>query len=468
MKRRHFLASAAALGAAASPLLLTGAQAQAVDYKALVCIFLYGGNDGINMVTPRDATRYGQYAAVRGQLALPQAQLFSSGSGWGVDYGLHPSMSALGTAWTDGALAPVFNVGPLYQPLTKAEFRAAPNNGKIVPDSLFSHSDQQTLWETAYHDVFKPTGWGGRAAQTRPTTVMSVGGNGRFGISELAAPLVLPGPGSGFGIDGYFGGNQAMRRTALDTLYAQADTPILHNAFAGQQRDAFSVATALAPTLQITPGNTASEPINAAFAPVTSGGNLTSGLARQLYQIAKLIEYRSSLPSSIGSTRHVYFATMGGFDTHGDQIAGNSLTGDHANLMKELADASAAFYGAMKTLGLVNNVTTFTQSDFGRTFAPNSSNGTDHAWGNMQLVLGGSVIGTSSYGAYPELRIHGANDVGQDSWENEGRWLPTTSVDQYAATLLRWWGLNEGQIDGVLPNLPNFGSARNVGFMKPA
>jgi uncharacterized protein (DUF1501 family) len=465
MQRRHFLwSTAATMAGAAVPSLLPGAvQAQSSDYKALVCIFLYGGNDGMNMVAPRDATRYSQYAGVRGALALPQGSLVPLGT----DYGLHPSMAALSTAWADKALAPVFNVGPLFQPLTKDEYRNFQARGKTIPESLFAHNHQQTLWETGYHDVSRRTGWGGRAAQARSSLVVAAAGNGRFGLADMQAPLVVPGPGAIFGLEGPFSGQNAARRTALMALHADASPQLMHGAFAGQQRDAFAVADRLAATVRINPRDNPGEAINAAFAPVTDAGrNLTTGLAKQLYQIAKLIEYRSSAPPAVGNTRHIYFASLGGFDTHGNQVAGNAMQGDHAGLMKTLADAMGAFYQAIKDLGLASNVTAFTQSDFGRTFAPNSSLGTDHAWGNNQLVMGGAVNGNASYGAYPELVLGGPNDVGESQSERQGRWIPTASVDQYAATLLRWWGLADNQIDSVLPNLRNFGSARSLGFMK--
>lgn len=466
MQRRHFLVSAAAasLAAATGPTLIpTAVQAQAVDYRALVCIFLYGGNDGLNMVTPYDTTRHAMYSAVRGAVALPRASLVQLNA----DYGLHPSLAALGTAWTEGALAPIFNVGPLFQPLTKDEYRNFRARGKTVPDSLFSHSDQQIQWETAHHDILLRTGWGGRAAQARSSLVVSVGGNGRFGLSDMAAPLVLPGPGSSFGIEGNFANQNARRKTALELMHAEAAEQTMHNAFATQQRDAFTVADRLAPTLRINPRDNASEPINAAFAPLIDGNrNLTTGLARQLYQIAKLIEYRSTAPLSVGSTRHVYFAQLGGFDTHGDQVAsGDATAGQHAGLMKQLGDAMACFYQATKDLGLAGNVTTFTQSDFGRTFASNSSLGTDHAWGNNQLVMGAGVVG-GTHGAYPELVLGGPDDVGVADWEKQGRWIPKISVDQYAATMLRWWGLDDSQVRGALPNLGNFGSSAYLNFMR--
>jgi uncharacterized protein (DUF1501 family) len=465
MQRRHFLSTAAAVmaGTTLSQLMPRAAQAQSVDYRALVCIFLYGGNDGMNMVAPRDSTRYGQYAAVRKLLALPQDALVPIGT----DYGLHPSMGALSNVWSAGALAPVFNVGPLFQPLTKNEYRNFRTLGKVVPESLFSHSDQQGLWETGYHDATMRTGWGGRAAQARSSLVVSAAGNGRFGVGDLQAPLVVPGPGSNFGLDGYFGGPAAARKSALMSLYGESGQQQIYNAFASQQRDTFAVSDALAPTLRINPRDNPGEPINAAFASVTNAtGALTTGLAKQLYQIAKLIAYRSAIPAHVGTTRQVFFASLGGFDTHGDQISGNALQGHHAGLMKTLADAMAAFHQATQVLGLASNVTTFTQSDFGRTFAPNESLGTDHAWGNNQLVMGGAVNGNTTYGAYPELVLGGPNDVGQDSWELQGRWIPTASVDQYGATLSRWWGLSESQIDSVFPNLVNFDSARSLGFLQ--
>ncbi|MBA3773452.1 MAG: DUF1501 domain-containing protein [Ramlibacter sp.] len=464
MQRRKFLCSAAAAmaGAAVTPLIPGAVQAQSADYRALVCIFLYGGNDGLNMVVPRDSARHGQYAAVRQALALPQGSLVPLGT----DYGLHPSMAALSGTWAEGALAPVFNVGPLFQPLTKDEYRNFIARGKTIPDSLFSHSHQQGLWETGYHDATRRTGWGGRAAQERSSVVVSAGGNGRFGVGDTQAPLVIPGPGANFGLEGYFQGPAAATRTALMALHAERDAQELHNAFAAQQNNTFAVSGSLSSILQINPRDNPGEPLNAAFAPVTgSNGALTTSLARQLYQIAKLIAYRSSAPAGVGGSRQIFFASLGGFDTHGGQIEGNAMGGHHAGLMKTLADAMAAFHQSTKSMGLGANVTAFTQSDFGRTFAPNDSLGTDHAWGNNQLVMGGAVRGNATYGTYPELALGGPNDVGTAGWELQGRWIPTTSVDQYGATLLRWWGLDDGQLNGVLPNLQNFGSARSVGFL---
>jgi uncharacterized protein (DUF1501 family) len=202
--------------------------------------------------------------------------------------------------------------------------------------------------------------------------------------------------------------------------------------------------------------------IDTAFAPFTAAGKITSGLGNQLYQLAKLIAGNATVQGN----RQLFFASMGGFDTHGNQlVTGSPLEGDHARLLKELGDALAAFNAALTNLGLANAVTTFTQSDFGRTFAPNNSTGTDHAWGNQHLVMGGAVKGGLTYGSYPELVLGGPNDVGQEAWELQGRWIPTTAVDQYAATLLGWFGATDAQLDTVLPNLKNFGTVRRLAFL---
>ena len=458
---------AGALGAGSvGNLLLNARPAHAADYKALVCIFLYGGNDGMNMIVPTDATRYGQYAGVRKGLSIPSASLVPLG---GVPFGLHPSLSALASVWGEGSLAPVFNVGPLFQPLTKAQYREAAANSEILPDSLFSHSDQQILWETGSTDSLTRTGWGGRAAETLATVnpVISVSGTARFGSGTLQTPLVLPGPGSTFGAYGLQAGDtwapQVARKAAIDALYAQGQDAVLGDAYTAAQRDAFAMSSRLGALVKVKPGDVDATPaIDAAFAPITAGGKIISGLGNQLYQLAKLIAGNATVQGN----RQLFFASMGGFDTHGNQlVAGSPTEGEHARLLKELGDALAAFHTALKNLGLGGAVTTFTQSDFGRTFAPNNSTGTDHAWGNQHLVLGGAVKGGATYGTYPELVLGGADDVGVNPWELQGRWIPTTAVDQYAATLLGWFGATDAQLDTMLPNLKNFGTARRLAFL---
>ena len=470
-RRRWLMGSGATLAGALGAgslgnLLLNARPAYAADYKALVCIFLYGGNDGMNMIVPSDAARHGQYAAVRAGLAIPRASLLPMGS---VPYGMHPSLSALSKVWNDGKLAPVFNLGPLFQPLTKAQFRAAAPNSETVPDSLFSHSDQQTLWESGTTDSLTRTGWGGRASESLGTVnpVISVAGSARFGLSTLQTPLVLPGPGDTFGAYGLQAGDtwapQLARKAAIDAMYAQTQDSALGDAYTAAQRNAFTMSERLGALVKVKPGDAEALPlIDAAFAPIIVNGRISTGLGNQLYQLAKLIAGNATVQGN----RQLFFASMGGFDTHeGQSITGSPTEGHHARLLKQLGDAMAAFYTALKNLGLSNAVTTFTQSDFGRTFAPNNTTGTDHAWGNQHLVMGGAVKGGATYGTYPDLVLGGANDVGVDAWELQGRWIPTTAVDQYAATLLGWFGASDTQLAAVLPNLRNFGAARKLGFL---
>ncbi len=467
--RRLWLKKSAALLAGsglAGGLMLGSRVARAADYKALVCIFLYGGNDGMNMVVPTDTTRYNQYAGVRQALAIPRNALVGLGSS---GFGLHPALGALAPHWNSGMLAPVFNVGPLAVPLTKAQYLAEPEGSPLIPDSLFSHSDQQILWECAGSDALARTGWGGRASNALATTnpVISVGGNGHFGVEDLRTPLVLPGPGSGFGAYGLRPEDTTwepnrLRKVAVDAMYAQAQSVDLATAFASQQTGAFEISQRLSGLVATMPGDTGSVPaIDAAFAPMVSDGYFTNGLAAQLYQVAKLIQGHNTVQGD----RQIFFATMGGFDTHSGQVNyGDPANGEHAGLLHALGDALAAFQSAMVGIGMAPQVTTFTQADFGRTFAPNSSLGTDHAWGNHQLVMGGAVKGGKTYGTYPTLVLGGPDDVGVEDWELQGRWIPTSAVDQYAATLLSWFGATDAQLNTALPNLAHF-SQRTLGFL---
>jgi uncharacterized protein (DUF1501 family) len=471
VRRRDWLrfvggaAGLAALGGAGS--LAMPRSAQAADYKALVCIFLFGGNDGFNMVVPTDTTRHTQYGVARSSLALPKTSLLQL---TGSDYGLHPAMASLKPLWKLRHLAPVLNVGPLAAPLTKAQYLAAGPNSELVPDNLFSHSDQQRAWEGASTDSLARTGWGARATETLATSypVISFGGNSRFGSGEQGFALALPGPGGVFAANGLtqadlaWVGNQK-RKAAVDALYAPSQTGQLAEVFASTQRDAFAMSDRLAGLVAGKPGDPGvPAAIDRAFAELIDGDQLSTDLAGQLYQIAKLIAGREQVQGD----RHIYFASLGGFDTHAGQVANDDNTqGLHADLLRELADAMAAFHDAMQNLGLGQQVTAFTQSDFGRTFVPNNSQGSDHAWGNIQLVSGGAVLGGATYGSYPTPVLGGPDDVGVEAWELQGRWIPTASVDQYAATLLGWFGATAAQLDTILPGLSAFGSARSLGFM---
>jgi uncharacterized protein (DUF1501 family) len=454
------LAGGGLFGAGLLPsLLMAPRPAHAADYKALVCVFLYGGNDSHNTVVPSDAAGHAAYAAVRGPLALPRSSLVGL---TGSAFGLHPALAALRPHWDAGRLAIQFNTGPLVQPLSKSQWLALPENSPLAPQNLFSHSDQQVLWECGGPDPLAREGWGGRAADVLATVnpVISLGGNGRFGVSDRRMPLVLPEPGDFFGA--YGTGAQelqwapiAARKAALDALLAQDSGSALGNAYTAQLRDAFVVSSRLSATVAASPGQRSEfAAIDAAFAPLTAQGRLTTPLARQLYQTAKLILANAVVQGN----RQVFFVQLGGFDTHANQIAaGGVLEGQHARLLAQLGDALAAFQGALAATGVAGAVTTFTASDFGRTLLPNSTSGTDHAWGATQLVLGGAVRG-GLHGTFPELVLGGRDDVGQESWERQGRWIPTTSVEQYAATLLAWFGASDAQLAAALPNLRNFSS----------
>ncbi len=473
LSRRQLLRRGGAWGVAAgaggiaapllSSLLAHRASATDDDYKALVCLFLYGGNDGINMVPPRDAGRHAQYSAVRGALALPRGSLQPLDA----DHGLHPAMASLAGAWNDAALAPVFNVGPLFAPLSKAEYRAATAGDPRIPDSLFSHADQQRLWEAAASRSIERTGWGGRAAQLMASVnpPISFGGNAHFTLSDSGAPWVLPGPGSDFGAVG-FGASDAptlARRAALNALLHEPQKSPLAEAFAAGGRDAFALEGRMAALISPPPDPANdSSGIAQAFASMIDGGVFANDLGAQLCQVARFVHGRAS----VGGARQLFFVQLGGFDHHANQVGSSPLNGQHAALLGGMAQALAAFWNALKAIGMANRVTLFTESDFGRTFAPNDTFGTDHGWGNNQLVLGGAVAGGRCHGRYPELVLGGPDDVGLNDGEQQGRWIPGASVEQYAATLLRWWGLDEAKLDAALPNLRNFGAARDMGFMR--
>ncbi len=441
MKRRAFLRSvpaAAALGGGVFAALQRSAHAaafEAQDYKALVCIFLFGGNDGNNMLIPID-DRFAGYAAGRGRLALSRSELLPIG-----DFGLHPQMSGIRELWTRGKAAAVANVGPLSEPLSLAQFRAG---SARIPLNLFSHSDQQQQWHTGSADGSLRTGWGGRVADLvmsanggaqALTTALSLGGRSTFQTGVRATPFTLS-PSGRFGFSAYpkdatddplsraFGKMIAQRRDHLfeaawlDTMNRSIETQRIFN-------DVVNRAT----------------PIATVFP--------ASGLANQLKTIAQLIAGRASL----GVKRQVFFASLGGFDTHGeDQLR------DQAELLSEVSTAVAAFYNATAELGVADNVTTFTASDFGRDFPANGSGGSDHGWGNHHIVVGGAVKGGQVYGHFPELVVGGADDAGG------GRWIPTTSVEQYAATFAQWFGVSAGDMPLIAPNLNRFASG-SLGFL---
>jgi uncharacterized protein (DUF1501 family) len=450
--RRKLLTRAAALSALGLTARLPGlsliadAAAQtASDYKALVCVFMFGGNDGKNTVVPLDSVGYGNYAKVRPDASginLAQASLLPiQPAGSSVPYGLHPSLAELQALFAQGRLAILANVGTLTAPTTRAQYDAGAR-----PLSLYSHSDQQAQWQSGISDAVSGTGWGGRMADAVATynaasrfpVVTSLDGTVLFATGTAATPLTVPVSGS-FALAGYNGSAAANARLAAVQALLALDSP---NTFVRSDNAIGSQALALSGTVNPILGN-----VNSAAAPFFA--NLSSSIAQQFLQVAKLIEGRQAT----GAARQVFFVQLGSFDTHGDQLRRQQA------LFADLSPALAAFHDATVALGVENQVTTFTLSDFGRTMQPASGGGTDHAWGSHHFVLGGAVKGGALYGSYPQLILGGPDDA-----ELEGRWLPTTSVDQYGATLARWFGVPETALTTVFPNLGRFASS-DLGFM---
>ena len=445
MKRRRFLELAAYGGAACCGGFALGApRALAVgapfgDFKALVSVFLFGGNDAFNMVVPRSAAEYNIYAASRQNLALDASTLLpiNPDNPDGAAYGLHPRMTALQTLFEAGDASIVANIGPLVQPITRDEYFA----GTVpLPPQLFSHNDQQDQWQSLKGRTSLASGWAGRIADAlAPATVgqrlalnISTAGTVLFQAGATTVPYAI----GTTGANTYFilessvpFGDQ--RRAAFEAHLNAGFSNVHARALAEVHRR--SLATA--------------DDVNAALASATLSTPFPgSALGAQLGVVARLLAVRDTLAMS----RQIFFVSTGGFDTHDDQVP------NQPNLLGDVADCLAAFQAAMVELGIEDQVTTFTQSDFGRTLTSNGD-GTDHGWGGHQLVTGGAIRGRRIFGTMPVLEIGGADDT------EAGRIIPTTSVDQYAATLARWFGVAETDIATIAPSIGNF-AQNDLGF----
>ncbi|MEP6714727.1 MAG: DUF1501 domain-containing protein [Terriglobia bacterium] len=398
-------------------------------YQALVCIFLAGGNDGHNTVIPIQTAQqnFSAYQNARSFLTLPQATLPQIHNGSDV-YGLHPRLTEIQALYNSNKAAVVANLGMLVKPLTRAVYLG--NNSSILPNALFSHSDQTSQWQSSIPTGLGSTGWGGRladAVQAMNTgalfpSVTSVSGSSLFCTGAQTLPATVP-PGGSAQLSGT--GNAARMQGLQQLLTFDNGLQLVQAA-----NSIFSRGVAYANTLN---GLLATSTLTTPFP-------ANNPLAQQLQTVARIIKVQAQL----GLSRQIFFCQLGGFDTHGGQLAIQDA------LLQQLSQAAGAFYQSTVELGMDQNVVTFTASEFGRTLTPNSD-GTDHAWGNHHFVIGGAVKGGQFYGQYPSLALGGPNDA-----NTRGTLIPTTSVDQYGATLAQWFGVSPGNLSGIFPNVGNF------------
>lgn len=450
--RRHFLkqASSIALGSSAAYATSAGLQlANALvppsdSYKALVCIFLFGGNDAFNMIVPTGDAEYAAYQASRQTLAIEQNKLLSlsrAGSS-GTALGLHPTMFHVQQLFNSGKLALLTNAGALVEPVSKASYQG---NKSLLPPQLFSHNDQQNFLQSLQSSS-RRNGWAGRAADAmqavntnkKLSMNISLSGSNIWQSGNNVVPYSI----DAAGIKELENLNkkttdarELSRIQIYQALLAQQQESIFAREYARTQTLAWDLAGDVKTALD------AQAPLQTVF----PAGN---PLAANLKMVAQMLSARGSLDV----TRQTFFIGMGDFDTHGDQLRRHDI------LLAQLSEALAAFYKATEELGIAEQVTTFTTSDFGRTLTSNGD-GTDHGWGSHQMIMGGAVNGGEVYGAFPELVIGGKDDAG------EGRIIPTTSMDQYAATLASWYGLPANNFADVFPNLARFNDL-DLGFFK--
>ncbi len=446
-------------------------QTPPTDYKALVCVFLSGGNDSNNLIIPTIQSEYDNYAAIRtsvlaiplaggpaSKLVMPISPLQSDGH----EYGFHPACPEFVALFGEGKLVPLFNVGTLVFPMTSAQYKA----GILQkPPQLFSHADQVTQWQTSIPDQPPLTGWGGRCADllAQPTDLISLSvslaGANTFEVGNVVSQYSVSTSG-------------AIAMTGLNTARQSALTNILGLPYPNMQAQAYAkvaqhsiqTGTLLNSAIANTSAaNYWTVPFPATITPPSGGNAFGSGLSSQLKMIARLIEAgnRSALAGGFGMKRQIFFCSVGGYDLHTGQTPGpgSTVIGSHANLFADLSQSMFAFQRAMEQLGLADNVTSFTSSDFGRTF-PSNGQGSDHGWGSHHLIMGGanSVRGQRTYGKFPTLAVNGPDDT------STGRWIPTTACDQYFATLATWFGVDNSNLSTVFPNLGRFATP-NLGFM---
>lgn len=450
-QRRRLLKALAASGLLAAAERNLALAQSAPDYKALICIYLAGGNDGENTLIRFDSAGYQTYAAIRtpeSGLNVPQAQLLPiQAARVATPFGFHSACAPLQTLFNQKQLAVVANVGMLAQPSTKTGLETL---GAPRPANLFSHADQEMAIQSADHKGFTRIGWGGRVADrldaANPGTVfpplISTSGLRTFAVGRTSIPLTVPEYASlrlsNSGATPATGQFDALRDAAIREILGQTHANVYDIVAQLLSEEGLAAASVVVPITQ-----DASSVVAPFFA------NLNSSVARQLRSIAMLIEGRAQTQLK----RQVFQVYQIGYDTHGSQQL------YQPPMLSDLSQSIKAFQDAIAVLGLQNNVTTFTLSEFGRTFKPASNLGTDHGWGNYAFVVGGAVKGGDFYGTLPTQALNGPDDFGK-----EGRWIPTTSLEQYGATLVRWLGIPESDLPYVFPNIGAFANT-NLGFM---
>jgi uncharacterized protein (DUF1501 family) len=453
LARRALLRRAALTGfaGAAAPWALNlslmadaaAATSSSTDYKALVCIFLYGGNDHGNTLVPADATRHAQYAAIRGTLATARSALAATtlqptvALPDGQQFALAPQLAPLKAVWDASQLAVQLNVGPLIVPTTVAQYTA---KSVPLPPKLMSHNDQQSIWQSDLAEG-ATSGWGGRMGDLMLSgnggsvfTCTSVTGNAVFLAGQTAVQYQLSSSGAVAikGLQKALYGSTAAQQ-ALRTLITGTQAHLFADEYSRVTRRSIDAEA------QVTAALAGLPDLATAFPGTSLGG--------QLKMVARMIAARAGF----GLRRQVFFVSLGGFDLH------DNLLENHPGLLTQLADALQAFHGATVELGVAPQVTSFTASDFGRTLSSNGD-GSDHGWGSHHLVSGGAVKGKAFYGTPPAIAVNGPDDVGQ------GRLLPTTAVDQFGATLASWFGVPDSELASVVPNIGHF-TQRNMGFV---
>ncbi len=459
ISRRAFLGQASCAAVSATPILSTllnlrmtntavAATPDPDDYKALVCFFFGGGNDSFNMLAPKGASEYAEYATARSNQALSQDSILQlNGTHNGKTLGLHPGMPELQALYNanPSRLAFICNVGTLVEPTTLTGYE----NGTVkLPLGLFSHSDQIMHWQTSIPNQNTGLGWGGRVADllslsnvgANISMNISLSGTNTFqsGVSSISYEIESSGNGS-ITLEPY--GDEldptltALGSTAINSLMDAQYSNLFQKAFAQKHRSSLDASVEFGEAIQ-------AQTINTAFS--------ENEISQSFQMVAKTISARQML----NMKRQTFFIFFGGFDHH------DELLNSHAAMLPVISKAMSEFDTAMTELGLSDKVTTFTASDFARTLSSNGK-GTDHAWGSNQIVMGGAVQGGQIYGNYPSLALGSDLDTGR------GRLIPTMSTDQYFAELARWFGVADSDLGTVFPNLNRFHNMQGapVGFM---